>query len=95
MGEGVGGAEGSGFENMDRVTAVVFEGGAEVVAPETMLCPRGSVLRALVDNNKLSGGVNRVGVEVNRGAVYAVVGGDGGVGFEGEKVVKGEGSVVK
>ena len=80
---------------MNKVATVVGKGGGEVKTSESMLCPGGSISRALVDNNKLSGGVNGVSSEIYRGAVKAVVGGDVGVKFIGDEMVKGEGGVVK
>ena len=52
--------------------------------------PRGPILGALMNDNKLARGVYRVRRKVNGGVVDAVIGRYTGVIFIGEEVIKGE-----
>ena len=79
--------------DIDRGAAVVGEGGAEVKPSLAVGSPRGAVVGGVVGNDELAGRVEGVGGEVDGGAEKTSVGGEGGVGKPGAKMVEGQLSV--
>jgi len=84
--DAVGASEGK--ENIE--TAIVIGRGREVEASGTVLGPRGAGLRGIKGNDKLAGGVNRVGGKAKGGTMQAMPCGKGGVGFVGTEGVERE-----
>lgn len=86
MTDAVGASEGK--ENIE--TAIVIGRGREVEASGTVLGPRGAGLRGIKGNDKLAGGMNRVGGKAKGGTMQAMPCGKGGVGFVGTEGVERE-----
>ena len=63
----------------DIETAIVESGGREIKTTGAVSGPRFPVLRRIVGNNELPGGMDRVGSEVERTRVEAVPGRQGGI----------------
>ena len=90
VGDCVGDTEGGGLGNEDAVAAIVRQGGADVKGAGSVGGPRGACVGGFEGVAELAHGEDGVGVEIEGLAVEAVMGGYGGVGAPGEKVVKGK-----
>ena len=86
MTDAVGASKGK--ENV--IAAIVSGGGREVEASGTVLGPRCHGLGGIEGNDKLAGGVNRVGGKAKGGTMQAMPGGKRGVGFPGTEGVERE-----
>ncbi len=95
MGKGEGGTFGAGGDNVDAVTAVVGEGGAQIVGAVPVGVPRKTVVGAVKRQTKLTGGMNGVGGEVVRLVVKVGPGREGGLGAPRSHDVEGEFGVGK
>ena len=79
MVQGVGGANGSGGRDKDRMAPIVGKGGTEVEGSLAVMGPRFPFDGGIMDHDELTWGVNGVGGEIVDGTMQAVPGRDGGL----------------
>ena len=90
VGEGLTDAVGASKGKENVKTAIVIGGGREVEASGTVLGPRCPGLGGIKGNDKLAGGVNRVGGKAKGDTMQTMPGGKRGVGFPGTEGVERE-----